>query len=144
MRVAVFDLDGTLADTSADLIAAANAALSEAGHGAPLGAAEDRGIAFAGGRALLRAGLERAHGDAGEADRLYPRLLEMYAAALAVHTRLYDGARAALERLAAAGSDVWRTDRDGTITVATDGRTMQLSGRDRYRKLRVDPEESMP
>jgi phosphoglycolate phosphatase len=103
MRVAVFDLDGTLADTSADLIAAANSALREAGHGAPLDAAEDRGIAFAGGRALLRAGLERAHGDTGEADRLYPRLLEMYAAALAVHTRLYDGARAALERLAADG-----------------------------------------
>ena len=36
MRVAVFDLDGTLADTSADLIAAANAAFAEAGLGAPL------------------------------------------------------------------------------------------------------------
>ena len=35
MRVAVFDLDGTLADTSADLIAAANGALAEAGIGAP-------------------------------------------------------------------------------------------------------------
>jgi phosphoglycolate phosphatase len=36
MRVAVFDLDGTLADTAADLIAAANGALTEAGVGGPL------------------------------------------------------------------------------------------------------------
>ncbi|HRO11001.1 MAG TPA: haloacid dehalogenase, partial [Amaricoccus sp.] len=39
MRAAVFDLDGTLADTSADLIAAANGALAEAGVGARLDAA---------------------------------------------------------------------------------------------------------
>jgi phosphoglycolate phosphatase len=107
MRVAVFDLDGTLADTSADLITAANGALAEAGHGAPLDPARHRAVAFAGGRAMLRAGLVRGAGGADEAevDRLYPRLLEIYAAALAVHTRLYDGAEAALERLAADG---WR------------------------------------
>ncbi|WP_297970389.1 HAD hydrolase-like protein [uncultured Amaricoccus sp.] len=40
MRAAVFDLDGTLADTSADLIAAANGALAEAGVGARLDAAD--------------------------------------------------------------------------------------------------------
>jgi len=55
----------------------------------------------------LRAGLVRGAGGADEAevDRLYPRLLAIYGAALAVHTRLYDGAEAALERLAADG---WR------------------------------------
>lgn len=104
MRVAVFDLDGTLADTAADLIAAANRALAEAGHGAPLDLDRDRAAAFAGGRAMLRAGMTRGRGvDEAEVDRLYPRLLEHYAAALAVDTRLYDGAEAALERLAAAG-----------------------------------------
>jgi phosphoglycolate phosphatase len=107
MRVAVFDLDGTLADTSADLIAAANGALAEAGVGARLDAARDRAVAFAGGRAMLRAGLARL-GPAGaveeaEVDRLYPRLLELYGLGLAVHTRLYDGAGAALDRLEAAG-----------------------------------------
>jgi phosphoglycolate phosphatase len=105
MRVAVFDLDGTLADTSADLIAAANATFAEAGLGRPLDAWGDRTVAFAGGRAMLRAGFERAGGawDEGDVAGLYPRLIELYGAALAVETRLYDGAEAALARLAAAG-----------------------------------------
>lgn len=104
MRVAIFDLDGTLADTSADLIASANAALAEAGLGGPLDAAADRAIAFAGGRAMLREGLARARvAEPALVDRLYPRLLEHYGAAIAVHTRVYDGAEAALGRLAAAG-----------------------------------------
>ena len=104
MRVAVFDLDGTLADTSADLIAAANGTLAEAGVGARLDAARDRAVAFAGGRAMLRAGLARLGAvNEAEVDRLYPRLLELYGLGLAVHTRLYDGAGAALDRLEAGG-----------------------------------------
>jgi phosphoglycolate phosphatase len=99
MRVAVFDLDGTLADTGADLIAAANAALGEP----RLDPVRDRATAFAGGRAMLRAGLGPGRED--EVERLYPVLLEAYGAALAVETRLYDGAEAALDRLAAEG---WR------------------------------------
>lgn len=99
MRVAVFDLDGTLADTGADLIAAANAAL-----GAPLLDPErHRATAFAGGRAMLRAGLGPGHED--EVERLYPVLLDAYAQAIAVETRLYDGAEAALDAIEAAG---WR------------------------------------
>ncbi len=101
MRVAVFDLDGTLADTSADLIAAANATMAEAGIGTPLDPRQHQSIAFAGGRAMLRAGIG-APDEAG-VDRLYPRLLELYGAALAVHTRLYDGAGAALDALSERG-----------------------------------------
>ena len=105
MRVAVFDLDGTLADTAADLIAAANAALAEAGLGRALEPARDAAVAFAGGRAMLRRGLAGPHGsvDAAAVDRLYPRLLALYGEGIAVQTRLYDGAEAALGRLAAAG-----------------------------------------
>jgi phosphoglycolate phosphatase len=105
MRAAVFDLDGTLADTSDDLIDAANRTLAEAGLGRPLQPGRDRTIAFAGGRAMLRAGFVRREGGWEEAEigRLYPRLVEIYGAALDVHTRLYDGVEAALARLAGAG-----------------------------------------
>jgi phosphoglycolate phosphatase len=103
-RVAVFDLDGTLADTAADLIAAANSALATEGLGAPLSLATDRAAAFAGGRAMLRLGFERIGRVPGDADvdRLYPRLLDHYGAAIAVHSMLYDGVEAALDRLAQA------------------------------------------
>jgi phosphoglycolate phosphatase len=107
MRVAVFDLDGTLADTAADLIAAANGALGEAGFGAPLAHGRDDAVAFRGGRAMLREGFARlaAAWDEADVDRLYPRLLARYRDGIDGQTRLYDGAEAALAALAAAG---WR------------------------------------
>lgn len=107
MRAAIFDLDGTLADTSADLIAAANAALREAKIPGALECGRDEAIALRGGRPMLRLGLERAGRPIDEAlvDALYPRLLEHYACAIAHGTVLYEGAEAALTALAATG---WR------------------------------------
>jgi phosphoglycolate phosphatase len=105
MRVAVFDLDGTLADTSADLIAAANETFAAAGLGRPLDPWRDRAVAFAGGRAMLREGFTRLGlaWDEVEVTELYPRLVEIYGEALDVETRLFDGVDAALARLIAAG-----------------------------------------
>ncbi|MGR3551196.1 HAD-IA family hydrolase [Pseudooceanicola sp.] len=107
MATIVFDLDGTLADTSGDLLAAANSCFSGMGAGAIL-TPDDAGTALRGGRAMLRLGMERMGRaeDAAEIDRQYPLLLSAYAEAIAVHTRLYPGATEAITALKSAGHSV--------------------------------------
>ena len=102
MHTVIFDLDGTLADTSGDLIAAANATFAHMGLGALLDPATDKLTAFHGARAMLRLGFSRVDGRGDEdVEAGYPFLLDYYAAHIDRHTTLYPGAREAVESLGA-------------------------------------------
>ncbi|WP_212525285.1 HAD-IA family hydrolase [Actibacterium sp. MT2.3-13A] len=105
MRTVIFDLDGTLADTSGDLIAAANACFEGLGLGAPLDPRADQRTAFHGGRAMLRLGFDRVRPGWSEADvdAQFPFLLDHYGAHIDRFTTLYPGAVEAAERLRAGG-----------------------------------------
>jgi len=93
----VFDLDGTLADTSNDLLNAANMCFRGLGLGDLLKHPFDSGIALQGGRKMLTVGFQRAAwSDMTEVDRQYPILLKAYALDIASHTKFYPGALAAV------------------------------------------------
>ncbi|WP_187428696.1 Phosphoglycolate phosphatase [Roseobacter fucihabitans] len=101
MKTVIFDLDGTLADTSGDLIAAANHCFRAMGEGDVLDPSKDAGTALRGGRAMLRLGMTRLGraDDAATLDRYYPVLLEAYGASIDVHTKLYPHAMEAVAHL---------------------------------------------
>jgi len=96
----VFDLDGTLADTAADLIAILNALLSEADM-PTMPVSEAGSLIGAGARALISRGF--AHGGAELAperlEALFEDFLERYATDICTQTRLYPGVVEALDRL---------------------------------------------
>ena len=102
-RTVIFDLDGTLADTSGDLIAAANSCFRGLGLGDLLDPALDAATALRGGRAMLTLGFSRVEGfGVDDVNAQYAVLLEAYAQDIDTHTVLYPGAMDAIERLKSA------------------------------------------
>jgi phosphoglycolate phosphatase len=101
--VVVFDLDGTLADTAADLAAALNHALERLGR-APVAPDLVRRLIGHGGKMLLRKGLA-ATGDTAEelVEEGYGFLLDFYTDHLCVDTVAFPGLELALDALAARG-----------------------------------------
>ena len=99
----VFDLDGTLVDSSLDLANAVNAALRRAdGGAATLSLDVVRSFIGSGARNLVRRSLVHA-GVAMPPDEALPIFLEEYERRLTEHTRFYPGVEDVLDRLAASG-----------------------------------------
>ena len=92
----IFDLDGTLADTSADLIAAANHCFELMGSGPLLDPKGDAKVGLLGGRAMLKLGLQRLGEEVDDIDSImdkyYPELLNYYSDSIDKHSFLYPGA----------------------------------------------------
>lgn len=104
MRCVIFDLDGTLADTSGDLLASANHCFERMGREVRLDRQKDAWIALRGGRMMLRKGLEREDAaDEALIDEWYPELIRAYAENIDADTQLYPGAVEAVEALRSDG-----------------------------------------
>lgn len=103
LRLVLFDLDGTFADTLPGLTAALNAALAETGLG-PVEAADLRRVVSLGTRAIvgLAVGDERRAVDEAA---LRERFLEHYAreSSSGAHARVFPGIEKVLEALASRG-----------------------------------------
>jgi phosphoglycolate phosphatase len=98
-RLLVFDLDGTLVDSSRDIAAAANAAVRRVTPGfAPIPLDAILSFVGEGARVLVERCLDHV-GSALSADEVLPVYLECYAARLLDSTRLYPGVAEALDAL---------------------------------------------
>lgn len=98
-RLIVFDLDGTLLDSTADLAAAVNAALREIAPSAPpLPVPLVRSLIGHGARSLIEGSLKQA-GLPRPADDVLPIFLRHYEARLLETTRLYPGVAEGLAAL---------------------------------------------
>jgi phosphoglycolate phosphatase len=102
--IAVFDLDGTLADTAADLVGTLNVILEQEGL-SPLPVEQARDMIGAGARALIERGFEAAGKELTprRLDELFRRFMVHYGENICVKTQLYPGVKSALDRLEEAG-----------------------------------------
>lgn len=103
--IAVFDLDGTLADTAPDLAAALNAVLASEGV-PPLPFERARDMIGAGARSLIMRGIREAGlpvVDEARLERMFGDFLDYYGRNLLNETKLFPGVPEALDRFRAEG-----------------------------------------
>jgi phosphoglycolate phosphatase len=145
--IAVFDLDGTLADTAPDLIGTLNVILHREGLGAvPLAQANE--LIGAGAKALIERGF-LINGKALSAqkhDDLFNDFIEHYGQNLKIHSKLFDGVETALDRLA---HDGWllavctnKIEKHSKILLHKFGiadRFASICGRDTFPVFKPDP-----
>lgn len=143
----VFDLDGTLAETAGDLIAALNAVITPEGL-APVPAADARNLVGAGARALI----QRAYAmqdrplDPPTLERLFRAFLVHYEAHIADETVLFPGVVAALDRLEARGyalavctNKLEHAARKLLDVLGVAGRFQAICGQDTFAIAKPDP-----
>lgn len=107
MRTVIFDLDGTLADTSGDLLAAANCCFRQMGLGDVLEHPKDAGLALRGARMMLSEGLKRVEQyDSAVVEEYFPVFIDVYRQSIDLHTVLYPGAMVAVKALKDSGYGV--------------------------------------
>jgi phosphoglycolate phosphatase len=144
---AVFDLDGTLAETAGDLVATLNAVMAMEGLPAvPFQQAKD--MIGAGARALIQRGFQSAGQElaAARLDALFDVFLAHYEENILVHSHLFDGVEPALEALARDGyrlavctnkTEAHAVKLLGLLGVG--GRFAAITGKDTFAFFKPDP-----
>lgn len=140
----VFDIDGTLVDTAPDLTNALNHVLMARGL-APVPGETVRSTAGLGARAMIEEGLRQIGAD-GDVDEMLADFLVHYEANIAVESRLFPGALAALDQLASAGARlaVCTNKREHLILrllaeLGLEDRFHGVAGRDTFPVAKPDP-----
>ena len=135
MRTVIFDLDGTIADTAADLVPAANAALAEAGLPFAEPEAILKGVGY-GANAMLRSALASLGRDAdkGQMQQMADALAAHYEANISKRTTLFPGFLAVAKGLIARG------ERLALCTNKRERLTLKLIGSATPQSPRVRPD----